>query len=275
MVNLSIERVTPEVAEAWLAKNTHNRNLNMERAQLFAGAMARGEWVLNGETIKFAGENGNEVMIDGQTRTQAVVIAGVPVEMAVVRGLPMIAQDTVDLGQPRRLAHSLQLRGEKNATQLAAVVSGYFRYRNGTFRRIGAASYPTPQQGIALLEAHPGLRDSTSFAKKLNERLKIIPVSGGLTHYEFSRLDWEDADAFFRKLMDGAGLEEGSAILALRHVLERFAMDRVKARGGLTNQVDYAAYLIKAWNLWREGAYVKKLIWYKGGSRQEPFPIAR
>ncbi len=273
-MQVSVETITPEIAEQLLAKNTHNRNLNQARVKKFADAMARGEWILNGESIKLGGTNGEEVLLDGQTRSAAVIRSGVSIESIVVRGLPLAAQETVDLGQARRLGHILQLRGERNAQALAAAITGYFRYVNG-YARSGFHGYPTPQQGIALLEKHPGLRDSARFGHVLNDHFRVPPTVGAWTSYEFSRLDSEDAEVFFQKLLNGAELEEGSAILALRRVLERWLTERAESkRRGSTNQVDYAAHIIKAWNYWRRGAYVKSLRWYKGGSRQEDFPTA-
>lgn len=273
-MEFSVETVTPELAKDWLGKNLHNRSMNKERAKQFAGAMSRGEWRANGETIKFAAKNGDQVLIDGQKRILAVLLSGMTVEMPVVRGLSMDVQDTVDLGEPRRLSHSLQLRGEKNAQSLAGIVSGYFRYCNRTFDKGGAAAYPTPTQGIAFLEEHPDLRDATNVGKKLNEQLRVLPVAGGVCFYEFGRLDSEDQEVFLERLIKGVELEETSPILQLRLVLERFGIERLRGRGQRRNQVDYAAHIIKAWNAWRRGESIQRLVWYRGGSKREPFPIA-
>lgn len=66
--------VTPEMAAAWLECNTHNRTMNERSVATYAGAMARGEWRENGETITFS--RPPRVLLDGQKRLLAVVRSG-------------------------------------------------------------------------------------------------------------------------------------------------------------------------------------------------------
>ena len=121
----------------------------------FTGAIQRGEWTLNGESIKFDTDGH---LIDGQHRLRAVLAAGQPITTIVVRGLPSDARETVDIGHSRNLADLIAMRGERWNTVLAAALyqlSGY--RRNGTFGLGGQIS--TPQQMLHLLEAEPSLRD--------------------------------------------------------------------------------------------------------------------
>jgi hypothetical protein len=68
--------VDPATAESWLAKNPNNRNLRVPVVQSYARDMVSGNWMLNGETIKFD-QSGK--LIDGQHRLSAVVTADVTV----------------------------------------------------------------------------------------------------------------------------------------------------------------------------------------------------
>ena len=67
-------------------------------------------------------------------------------------------------------------------------------------------------------------------------------------------------------LASGAGLEEGSPILALRRRLES-TDGWMKDRPAVT-----AAWFIKAWNAWRAGREMQVLRWKVGGANPEPFP---
>lgn len=111
--------VTPAMAKAWLAKNPNNRNIRQPVVTSYARDILAGNWMLNGETIKFdtAGR-----LIDGQHRLSAVIVADTTVGMVVIRGVDADVMDTVDVGAKRTYADALRLQGEDNTTTLAAVV---------------------------------------------------------------------------------------------------------------------------------------------------------
>jgi len=84
----------------------------------------------------------------------------------------------------------------------------------------------------------------------------------------FERLDHTDAAFFWERLVDGVGLEAGSPILALRDFIAREA---ASSRPTLRPDIG-AAYIIKAWNAYREGRDVKLLHFRVGGATPERFP---
>ena len=105
------ETITPQVASRYLLANTHNRPKKEKEIKRWAADMATGCWKLNGETIKFY-EDGT--LADGQNRLEAVVRAGVPVEMEVRYGIP---NDIVvfDIGAKRNMRDILSLAGYKQS----------------------------------------------------------------------------------------------------------------------------------------------------------------
>lgn len=107
-MNITQEIITPEMAREYLKFNTENyRSLSKDRVISYAGDMKNGEWQMNGEAIKFD-ETGK--LIDGQHRLHAIIRAGVPVEMLVVRGV----QESVniyDIGFRRSLGQIAKARG--------------------------------------------------------------------------------------------------------------------------------------------------------------------
>lgn len=259
--------VTPELATIWLASNRNNRTPNRPAVEQMAGAIKRGEWVLNGEAIKIGADGG---LIDGQHRCMAIVEAGLAVQSLVVYGLDAGTQETVDLGRRRTLANMLQLRGESHTTMVAAALNVIYRIRVGGMKRAGT-SYPTPQQALKILEDEPGIREGAPLAHRLNARLKVPAGLGCALYYLFSEIDPEDAETFFDKLMHPTHLSEGDPIYVLRGVLEK----RANQRQDRARMEIVAAIMIKAWNAWRAGEEMKRLYWTPGGSRPEPFPKIR
>ena len=122
------EKITPEMAQEYLKYNTENyRSINNGRVISYSNDMKSGKWQMNGEAIKFS-EDGK--LLDGQHRLQAIVRAGIPVEMLVIRGV----KDDVslyDIGATRSLGQIAKARGiaDKWYTQMVAVAS--FIVNNG------------------------------------------------------------------------------------------------------------------------------------------------
>lgn len=261
----TIETITPEQARLWLASNTHNRNLKDSYIVRLAEAIARGEWELNGESIKF----NSDVLVDGQHRLAAIVRANIPVLSVVVRGIPLSAQETVDTGSRRTLSDILKLRGETNYSLLASAIVFQHRFAANALERSATRTYPTAQQALKTLSEHPGLRDSLPVGDRVRKHFRISGSIVAFLHYTFATIDSDDADDFFDKLLRGSDLPAGHPILALRSSLERDAINRSSRRTAAMN----AAYFIKAWNAYREGRSLTLLKWNPGGAHAEAFPV--
>lgn len=262
MSDLRVETmtITPKKAEQMLSANTRNRPIKKTVVERLTGAIERGEWRLNGETIKFNGAD----LIDGQHRLLAVVAAQKAIETVVVFGLPTEAQETVDTGVKRSLADILALRGEHDTAALAGAVVLLWREQTNQEKVTGGLAYPTMQQALGILEANPGIREPTT---KLLRRLGISDSVARYLNFRFTSLDADDADYFFAHLVSGAGLDTGNPILVLRQSLER---DLVSSRP--MSPVTRRAVIIKAWNAFRQGEKIQMIYWRPGGSRPEVFP---
>lgn len=110
-MDITQEKITPEMAQEYLKFNTENyRSLSKDRVISYAADMKNGRWQFNGESIKFS-ENGQ--LIDGQHRLQAIIRAGVPVDMLVIRGVKDDV-DIYDIGAQRSLGQIAKARGVVN-----------------------------------------------------------------------------------------------------------------------------------------------------------------
>jgi hypothetical protein len=125
----NMELITPEVAATYLKHNEHNprKVVSSKQVEAYARDMKAGEWFNNGEAIVFDA-NGN--LKDGQHRLLAVVKAGVPVYMFVIRGVdPMVT--TFDYGLNRRMAAELGV-GRNIETLANGIVSDANRLWRGS-----------------------------------------------------------------------------------------------------------------------------------------------
>lgn len=121
-MKITQETITPEMAQEYLKFNTENyRSINKFRVMSYASDMKNGKWQLNGEAIKFD-ETGK--LIDGQHRLQAIVSAGVPAEMLVIREVPE-GTNLYDIGSNRSMGQIAKARGvvSSSYTQVMAVAN--------------------------------------------------------------------------------------------------------------------------------------------------------
>lgn len=247
------EKVTPKKAQEWLAHNKDNRPRRPKVVEKYADAMKRGEWKMNGESIKF---NCDGRLIDGQHRLLAIVSSGCTIETYVVRGLPVDAFDTIDQGAVRHLADVFARNGEVNCHLLAGAIRWVGILHDGmNWKNVGY----TPEQAKAKLSDHHKLRESVS--KVSSARLKgLVPGSIlAACHYLFARKDETLADAFLDSLVGGEGLKKSDPVYLLR--------ERMIANSTATAKLPretIAALIIKAWNATREGKPMRTLKWVEG-----------
>lgn len=119
-INTRIAAVTPELAAAWLEKNTINRPLRRTVVDTLRQAYERGEHRLTHQGIAFA--NTGE-LLDGQHRLTAVaqMPKGFSIQMMVTTGLPPVAFESIDQGLKR--SHSDVLRIEAGHAAVARLLA--------------------------------------------------------------------------------------------------------------------------------------------------------
>jgi hypothetical protein len=130
----SKEIITPAIAkreleeqEKRIANGEYNqRRINEDTVAKYANDMKQGHWLFNNQGIGYD-ERGN--LVDGRHRLWAIVKAGVPVKMLVVKGMEgpqnggaskMSLMDTIDCGRVRTVQNKLQIDGVKSASAMSA-----------------------------------------------------------------------------------------------------------------------------------------------------------
>lgn len=231
-----IMRISPEVAEAWMARNRENRRFSRDWARDLAQRMRAGEWKDNGEAIKFATDGR---LLDGQHRLSAVAESGVTITARVEFGLPPEVFTTLDQGKKRNFADALSVKGLTEAPLLAATVTWLWRLETG--RLEGKAL--NVQESLAYYDEHgQGLGASISASREAGRKLGRPSLLAAL-HFVFAQISASHADEFMALAGHGVGLGEAHPILTLR---ERLYADRL-AKSKL-DIAEVVAMFINAWN---------------------------
>jgi len=256
-----VEVITPKTAQKYLSMNINrNRKISKSRVSRLAATMVSGEWVLNGDAIRF---NKNGKLIDGQTRLAAIVHCKKPLESVVIRGLDERAMDTIDIGKPRSGGDFLSMHGYQGAVYaLAAAISitTAFDSKGVYNNKKGKAS---PRQMLDYLQKNKRMLKSYEIftAAKEKEFQQLLPQSIAIAcHYMFCEIDKDAGESFFHHLVKGVNLGAKSPILKLRTELIGMRSDSKRA---YTTRHAFLFYLTKAFDLYLHDKRVDRLPEYK------------
>jgi len=264
-ITVALEDISPELAEQYLSKNTHNRNLRIGKVGIYAEDMENGRWKWkNGSTIVF---NENGLLDDGQHRLHAVIESGQTVRMIVVRGADEGAQDTIDTGIGRKFQDVLKLRGELNYITLATAVRSIHMWQRGD-RLFHGQKAPSNPQLLQTLSDYPWIRDVTTLLNRVSVNSHLPTTVSAALYFALVQIDAEDADFFFNNLGSELKYDMPQQIFVLRKVLQ----DNHDSIKGTRNTRYLAALTIKAWNGYRAGEEIGLLKWRAGGANPEKFP---
>lgn len=252
--------VTPEMASMWLSQNTVNRKLIPNHVAALEAVLLRGEWALNGETIKFSSTGR---LLDGQHRLTACVKCGVGFWTYVVHGLDDATFDTIDTNaRPRKASDILSIGGKASPHSLAACVKSLWVFsQTGQFYDGGggAAGF-SPRICVDVLSRRPGVEHFVQLTHN-NRVFGSQSLLAALT-YLFSCVDDSLANDFVCVLNDGsAELTRPFNIVREALISRRMSSVRVGNR-------PLAFMAIRAWNSELSGTWIKK-AYYKPN---EEFP---
>lgn len=270
--DFAVVEITPDMAESFIGRNTHNRPVRQRIVDAYAADMTNGDWRWNGEGIKF---DTGDVLLDGQHRLLAIVQSGQTIRMPVFRGLPPETQETMDGGAKRKFSDVLALRGEQSYVALASIARLVYRWDTGE-RRVGSGNrLVTNAMLTQTIEKHPELRPIAVAAVRDAGRCALPGSILGLARWLFEGIDPDDAFYFFERLTDdGSGHQRGEPIFELRRTLENS-----KSVRGERNLTWLLAVTIKAWNAYRDhgnkAGTVGLYRYRQGGANPEPFPEPR
>lgn len=253
--------ITPEIAVAMLATNAMNRPLSPAHVARLAGSMQRGEWELNGATIKVA-ETGR--LLDGQHRLTACVESGRPFTTLVVSGLPESSFATIDqISRGRKISDVLSIETGANMKNVAAGLMVLYQMRElhevtvSTGKSCDGFSVSVARE---MLLKHPGIVESVSVSNSIT---LFRNAQCAALHYLFGVVDGDLARDF------ADVMRHGSTRLRRPFHMFREGIIRLRNSSAIPSRRDASARAIKAFNAERDGRSIGILTWRSN----EEFPL--
>jgi hypothetical protein len=252
--------VTPDLAAEWLSRNGINRKLIASHVRSLEAVLLRGDWALNGETIKFS-KTGR--LLDGQHRLTACVNSGVGFWTHVVHGLEESSFDTIDTtSRPRTASDILSIHGKPSAHSLAACAKCLWSFsQTHQFYDGGGVAGFTPRVCVDLIERRPAVEQFVHDAHN-NRVFGSQSLLAALT-YLFSCVDDSLSSEFLHVMNDGS-----SELARPFHVLREALIGRRMTSVRVGNR-PLAFMAIRAWNSELSGTWIKR-VYYKPN---EDFPL--
>ncbi|MEG8184274.1 hypothetical protein GZH49_38110 [Nocardia terpenica] len=272
LVTTEIVAVDAALARKWLQRNHNNRPIRQARVQQYYDDMVSGRWRCNGEAIKFTADGG---LLDGQHRLTAIARTnGFSFPMLVVRGLDPDSQVTMDQGAKRTAGDQLTLSGicGHSTTMVAAALRVYLIWMEGDLFKdtTHASAAVSTTKVVEFAHAYPQTVATAERFTTVAARLKCRPAVACAVAIRLTEIDTDAAGEFVHLWDCGAGLAEGSPILALRERLDLIRSTRIR-----TSDRDQIGFIVTAWNHWRRGKQVSKLQRPRGGWTATNFPEPR
>lgn len=273
-MKLQVVSITPNKARLWLQKNTKNRKLRQHHVDKLAADMAKGRWVLNGQTISFSVDG---TLNDGQHRLHAIIKSGATIQSCVAFGVDdPAAFKTIDVNILKRgVDQILGMMGIENSIHISAIARRLLYWDNAANKSAFALTKQDHKivSGDAIIEyAQEHLDAIRDILKTMQGSMPLKKCGAGsalLTALLIcSRTDDVAALIFTDELKTGAGLQEDSPVYKLRERL----IDPPPKRGARW-ETEVMALTIKSFNKFINGQTLKTLRWRQAGDAPEKFPI--
>lgn len=263
-IKAEFQIVTPAMATEWLEQNTENRPISTLHVMMLAEQIRSGQWVLNGETIKFSDAG---TLIDGQHRLWAIIEANRPVPLMVVAGVSRSAFATIDtLSRARTPGDVVALNGAaryRNVT--ASALSWLLRWQRGI-----VPDYRAPENKItnadveAMIRSHPEIVRAVERAMKLR-RLANVSVMAFI-YYVVANRNPDLAERMMDTLENPKRISVNDPFFRLRtYFTNNHHMKK--------DPVVTIALAIKAANAASRNRPLTVLRWSPNGKSGEAFPI--
>lgn len=219
MMNWSLRQtvemfVTPEIAEDFLSRNTHNRPVRAAHVAELAHDMRLGRWRLTHQGIAF---DVHGRLADGQHRLLAVVMAGVAVRMLVTTMVEPEACGVIDTNAKRTATDALVLSGRggmvKGGGGSVNTNAGMWKCMLGGLT-YGLKQKMTNEQMFRFADAHEsaGTFSLTEFGKHPRVRsVHVAPVMAAVARAYYSyRASLPRVQRFVELVCTGMGAEPGT-----------------------------------------------------------------
>jgi len=220
MSNMSMEFITPKIAQAYLDKNIiNNRKPNTWNILKGARDMLANDWEVIGNALQFD-INGN--MNDGQNRMHMIKKASEldpnfkGIFSYVLRGVAVKTALVTDVGKTRTGTNAFDIEfGRHPQNHYRSSIARYiFHYNNFSLDHMESSSISTIELINTYKNDIDGINAAGAYAKFIKAELSY-PTVFGFAYWMLVRMS-DRGKEFMEKLGTGAGLEVGDPIFAFR-----------------------------------------------------------
>ena len=271
--HVGVVKVDPEFAAHILSRNNGNRSLRKYDVAKYSSDMQNGMWKFNpADTLII---DWDCIPRNGQHRMHAVIDSDTTQEFILVTGVDPATVHIIDNGRGRTLADSLNFDNEMYPSVLSTCITWYHKYKTRSLKcPLAKLSF---LESKAFLNENPYLRIASTYIGKNRTMVKNLCRTGtAATAFAiFYDINKKMTKQFFDGFVTGADLKKGSPILAIKNKFLLKDYDCLKGRSRMQTS-DYLAYIVKAWNAFREDQKMthKDLTWNPKGKKPEKFPTA-
>ena len=245
--------ITPEIANQLLEFNVNNIPPQPNKIQQYAIAMEKGNWKLNGDSIRFSNDG---VLLDGQNRLLASIVAKKSFNTNVVVGLNPEVFNTIDQGRVRRKGHLLAREyssdiSPQEATLISSSIMKILRHEHGYSQGsdikniVASGKIDFSSDDISsYLSKNPQLVDESRIVREQFGSRALLPQPTILFFMHLGNKHNKAYTArFMDKLLRGVGLYEGETLMHLNQVLIQ-----IKSRSTRWTPTERDNTIIKVWN---------------------------
>lgn len=242
--------VTPEIAAAWLERNTVNRPLRRVVVDRYASDMSAGRWIHSPDNIIAFDSDGN--LIGGQHRLHAVIKSGFVMKCRASYGwADPDLKHVLNSGAPVSAGDVLDSNGVANASRVASALRALAQFRDAKTNNYVASNSEVRQ----LYQRHPEISKAVT---RTHGMPKGSQISGFAVVFYCASLMGKDDDVerAVHVFKTGVPSYEGDAVHAFR---ERI----LKLNGLQVNKFHQMYTLIFAWNKFVKRTPAQYLKWMK------------
>ena len=274
MVIVSGVSVDPDFAQFLLdyaEKNADfkNRKLVRRSVERLAADMKRGDWINTGDTIKIST---NGTLIDGQHRCMAIIESGTTQKMNFAFGVKYEAFDRIDVGAPRDTATIIEMSGLKNGKIVAAAAKALMSIERELKSSGSIRDDLSRHEIVRYVSTRSWLVNCADYAsyisKDLGGRISKGGIAAGLFLIFEAGNKTDAVTPFIEIFRTGIGVKSDND--PVYHLRKRLGPTSTLKK---LNQVEVAAYVIKAWNAYVTDDVIGILVW-RGGTDAFPKALA-
>lgn len=256
-IEVEVMLVDPETARRWMSPtyNSRNRRIQDSHVRMIARDIKSGYWQVNAQPVCFTAHpdhpEENPVLLNGQHRLRAIMLADQPIEIPIAWNVDPAAFATYDVHSKKavRAGGKLKAGGESRAKIDDRVINAAARiqWREENGFRVDGNAAPTSSELQKTIENHPEFAEH--FPRARRKGMADI-ASNGVMVYFISRILRERpdlAETYLDQLETGVGLTTKNPLTRMRN--------QWKEKTARVNRKEKLGMLLENWEsyiAWRE-----------------------